>query len=82
MSALMEMFTAHPQLSAADRRQAVFEGRQFAKAASTPSRRGPSSAQIAFAHRSLQHMKIAKPDMAPFMKVKASVAIEAMRITR
>lgn len=54
----MEMFTATPQLSAADRRVAMFEGRQFAKA-ETGRKSGPSASQIAFAHRSLEHMGIA-----------------------
>lgn len=59
MKSLVEIFTARPRLSAADRRQARLEGRQLAKAATTPERAGVTAAQMAFAHRSPEHLGVA-----------------------
>lgn len=60
--ALLDIFTATPQLNKSERRKALYEGRQFAKAAATPPQRqrGAYSAdQRTFAHRSHAHMGIA-----------------------
>lgn len=61
--ALLEAFTSTPQLSKAERRKAMHEGEQFAKAAALPPaqrQRGTySDKQLAFAGLSRAHMAIA-----------------------